>query len=211
MSAAGLPLAWSQTITSPSFGALSDVGVVLVEVVVKKNSNAFLLSHDTTVGVSPALSAVRVGEVDHSIWEYINEDGYDQSLEHDTPIKAAITAQLPLTVLVFPNQLNSGEGGRTFPADEFANYATHILNGSTFEVYSYCQRNNLPDAWAYLWRNWYTGEKWKLWSRSPRLDAVKIGNSDWQDHIARGISVEGTQKKPPLLSQPPQDWIFYAL
>ncbi|SAL96230.1 hypothetical protein, partial, partial [Absidia glauca] len=61
-------------------------------------------------------------------------------------------------------------GGRTFPANEFANYATRIHYGSTFEVYSYCQRNNLPDAWAYLWRNWYTGEKWKLWSRSSRLE-----------------------------------------
>ncbi|SAM09811.1 hypothetical protein [Absidia glauca] len=43
MSTAGLPLAWSETITSPSFGALPELAV------------------------SPALSAIRVGEIDHPI------------------------------------------------------------------------------------------------------------------------------------------------
>ncbi|SAM04663.1 hypothetical protein [Absidia glauca] len=50
MSAAGLPLAWSQTITSPSFGALSELAVF------------------------PAMSAVRVGEVGYLIWDYVYGD-----------------------------------------------------------------------------------------------------------------------------------------
>ncbi|SAL99217.1 hypothetical protein [Absidia glauca] len=45
-------------------------------------------------GVSPALSAVRVGDVDHSIWEYINEDGYDQSLEHDTHLRSELYSNM---------------------------------------------------------------------------------------------------------------------
>ncbi|SAM09812.1 hypothetical protein [Absidia glauca] len=50
MSTAGLPLSRSETITSSSFGALSELAV------------------------SPALSVVRVCEVDHPIWEYIQAD-----------------------------------------------------------------------------------------------------------------------------------------
>ncbi|SAM04414.1 hypothetical protein [Absidia glauca] len=59
MSAAGLPLSWSQTITSPSFGALSELAV------------------------SPALSAVRVGEVDHPVYNFIYGEVDGPQLEPD--------------------------------------------------------------------------------------------------------------------------------
>lgn len=37
------------------------------------------------------------------------------------------------------------------------------------QIYQYCVNNRLRDAWPYLYRNWYTHEKWILWSRSATL------------------------------------------
>ncbi|SAL99653.1 hypothetical protein, partial, partial [Absidia glauca] len=62
------------------------------------------------------------------------------------------------------------EGGRNFAVEEFQAYARRIHYGSTYEMYLYCQNNDLPDTWAFLWRNWYTHEKWKLWARSTTME-----------------------------------------
>ncbi|SAM00704.1 hypothetical protein, partial, partial [Absidia glauca] len=61
-------------------------------------------------------------------------------------------------------------GGRNFAVEEFQAYARRIHYGSTYEMYLYCQNNDLPDTWAFLWRNWYTHEKWKLWARSTTME-----------------------------------------
>ena len=33
--------------------------------------------------------------------------------------------------------------------------ATDIWRDAVTEMYQHCERNNLPDVWAYLWVNWY--------------------------------------------------------
>ncbi|KAF7730058.1 hypothetical protein EC973_003003 [Apophysomyces ossiformis] len=34
------------------------------------------------------------------------------------------------------------------------------------EVYAYCKEHNLPDAWVYLYKQWYTKDVWVQWARS---------------------------------------------
>ena len=41
--------------------------------------------------------------------------------------------------------------------------ADHIHHDSVHKMYLHCERNHLHEVWAYLWTNWYTPEKWRLW------------------------------------------------
>jgi adenylate cyclase len=34
------------------------------------------------------------------------------------------------------------------------------------EIYTFCVENDLREAWAYLWENWYQKGRWELWARS---------------------------------------------
>jgi len=34
------------------------------------------------------------------------------------------------------------------------------------EIYGYCVANDLREAWAYLWENWYRRGRWELWARA---------------------------------------------
>jgi hypothetical protein len=45
------------------------------------------------------------------------------------------------------------------------------------EVYNFCTRNNLPNVWVYLYREWYTIEKWLLWARAARPFQIPNGKS----------------------------------
>ena len=47
------------------------------------------------------------------------------------------------------------------------------------QMYHYCQDNDLREVWAYLWENWYRGDRWPLWARStfheiPRLKTTMM-------------------------------------
>ncbi|KAI8328181.1 hypothetical protein BC941DRAFT_445395 [Chlamydoabsidia padenii] len=44
-------------------------------------------------------------------------------------------------------------------------YHQRIPRACAREMYEYCVRRSLPDAWAYLWRQWYTERQWVLWAR----------------------------------------------
>ncbi|CAO3588532.1 unnamed protein product [Absidia cylindrospora] len=49
----------------------------------------------------------------------------------------------------------------------------------------YCHRHNFPEAWAYLWRNWYIQDKFKLWARSatttiPLAKSTMLVESHWR-------------------------------
>jgi MULE transposase domain len=53
------------------------------------------------------------------------------------------------------------------------------------EMYTYCKENDLAWAWAYLWVEWYSKEKWKNWARScksdiPVLKTTMIVESHWR-------------------------------
>lgn len=38
------------------------------------------------------------------------------------------------------------------------------------QMYSFCQKNELPEVWAYLWENWYRKGRWELWARSAHVE-----------------------------------------
>ncbi|KZS92320.1 hypothetical protein SISNIDRAFT_466734 [Sistotremastrum niveocremeum HHB9708] len=53
------------------------------------------------------------------------------------------------------------------------------------QMYKYCERNDLPEVWAYLWGNWYRNGRWELWSRSvhpdiPILKTTMMVESHWR-------------------------------
>ena len=50
--------------------------------------------------------------------------------------------------------------------------AEHIHRDSVYEMYLHCKNNHLREVWAYLWTNWYTPDKWKLWARSAHPHAI---------------------------------------
>ena len=43
--------------------------------------------------------------------------------------------------------------------------ADHTHRDSVHEMYLHCKRNHLNEVWAYLWTNWYSPDKWKLWAQ----------------------------------------------
>jgi len=47
-----------------------------------------------------------------------------------------------------------------------------IYRDSVYEMYLHCKNNHLHEVWAYLWTNWYTPDKWKLWARSAHPHAI---------------------------------------
>jgi len=47
-----------------------------------------------------------------------------------------------------------------------------IHSDSVYEAYLHCKNNNLREVWAYLWTNWYSPDKWKLWARSAHPQAI---------------------------------------
>ena len=50
---------------------------------------------------------------------------------------------------------------------------SHLIHcDSVNEIYLYCKNNHLREVWAYLWTNWYTPDKWKLWARSAHPHAI---------------------------------------
>ncbi|KAJ7479127.1 hypothetical protein FB451DRAFT_1450936 [Mycena latifolia] len=53
------------------------------------------------------------------------------------------------------------------------------------QMYEYCVGNDLPEAWAYLWENWYRNGRWELWARAPhpqipRLKTTMMVESHWR-------------------------------
>ena len=50
--------------------------------------------------------------------------------------------------------------------------AEYIHRDSVHEMYLYCKNNHLREVWGYLWTNWYTPNKWKLWARSAHPHAI---------------------------------------
>ena len=43
---------------------------------------------------------------------------------------------------------------------------TDIRRWAVRQMYHYCQDNDLREVWAYLWENWYRGDRWPLWAQS---------------------------------------------
>ncbi|KAF7371915.1 SWIM-type domain-containing protein [Mycena venus] len=53
------------------------------------------------------------------------------------------------------------------------------------QMYNFCFEHDLPEAWAYLWENWYRQGRWELWARAehpeiPRLKTTMMVESHWR-------------------------------
>lgn len=44
--------------------------------------------------------------------------------------------------------------------------AEQIREAAVKDMYYHCKRNGLPDIWGYMWTQWYSPKRWKLWARS---------------------------------------------
>ncbi|KIO23611.1 hypothetical protein M407DRAFT_77861 [Tulasnella calospora MUT 4182] len=53
--------------------------------------------------------------------------------------------------------------------------AEQIREVSVKDMYFHCKRNGLPEVWAYMWNQWYSPSRWKLWARStsPLLSRLR--------------------------------------
>ena len=49
-----------------------------------------------------------------------------------------------------------------------------IYEASVHEMYTFCKNNCLISLWSYLWTEWYSDVKWKLWARSSCEDKISI-------------------------------------
>ena len=52
--------------------------------------------------------------------------------------------------------------------------ANVIYETSVQEMYTFCKNNSLISLWSYLWTEWYSGQRWKLWARSSCADMISI-------------------------------------
>ncbi|KAF7426653.1 hypothetical protein PC9H_009022 [Pleurotus ostreatus] len=63
--------------------------------------------------------------------------------------------------------------------------APGIRHWAVKQMYDFCVANDLREAWAYLWENWYRKGRWELWARCeyeriPRLKTTMILESHWR-------------------------------
>ena len=50
--------------------------------------------------------------------------------------------------------------------------SNEIYRDSVREMYLQCKNNQLREVWAYMWVNWYSPVKWRLWARSSYDQAI---------------------------------------
>ena len=49
-----------------------------------------------------------------------------------------------------------------------------IYEESVQEMYTFCKNNSLISLWSYLWTEWYSDSKWKLWMQSSYTNMISI-------------------------------------
>jgi hypothetical protein len=49
-----------------------------------------------------------------------------------------------------------------------------IRSWAVKQIYTFCEENDLPEVFAYLWMNWYRIGRWELWARSACKDMIPI-------------------------------------
>lgn len=70
--------------------------------------------------------------------------------------------------------------------------ATEIREQAVLELYNFCHQRSLREVWGYMWTQWYSPKKWKIWARSTskyvsRLRTTMSVENHWQqlkhDHL----------------------------
>lgn len=70
--------------------------------------------------------------------------------------------------------------------------ADEIHSRATKDVYQYCRKHGLAQAWAYFWNRWYTPKQWVLWARAssdaiPRTKTTMMVESTWKQLKRRDL------------------------
>ncbi|PKY55120.1 hypothetical protein RhiirA4_301842, partial [Rhizophagus irregularis] len=74
----------------------------------------------------------------------------------------------------------------------FITNADKIWKECVKEMIEFCKENELLQLWVYLWREWYSKEKWNLWARAANknishIKTTMIVESHWRhikhDHL----------------------------
>ena len=60
--------------------------------------------------------------------------------------------------------------------------ATELHQKAAKEMYYYCTDHNLPEAWAYLFKRWYTSTWWRRWARAgiPIAKTTMMIEAHWR-------------------------------
>ncbi|POG62146.1 hypothetical protein GLOIN_2v643868 [Rhizophagus irregularis DAOM 181602=DAOM 197198] len=56
----------------------------------------------------------------------------------------------------------------------FITNADEIWKECVKEMIEFCKENELLQLWVYLWREWYSKEKWNLWARAANKNISHI-------------------------------------
>lgn len=110
-----------------------------------------------------------VDDEDAPEWEF--EDGETKSKDknytfcpaaHRTTILQKFTRHF-VRHPIFPERLGSCQT------------AEQIREAAVKDMYYHCKRNGLAEVWGYMWTQWYSPKRWKLWARStsPLLSRLR--------------------------------------
>lgn len=55
--------------------------------------------------------------------------------------------------------------------------ADEIYEFCVEEMYLLCYEHNLPDAWTYLYDQWYSPDSWRQWAHSGVPGRIPVGNT----------------------------------
>ena len=80
--------------------------------------------------------------------------------------------------------------------------AMEIRRDSVFEMYTHCWLNNLSEVWAYLWSQWYSPDRWKLWTRSSYSRSIPCKRTTM---IVESLWRNLKRIYMPLYNRPPVD------
>ncbi|KAI6046246.1 hypothetical protein EDC04DRAFT_3136464 [Pisolithus marmoratus] len=47
-----------------------------------------------------------------------------------------------------------------------------ICQWAVKQMYKFCEENDLPELWAYMWENWYWRGQWELWACAAAPDEI---------------------------------------
>jgi hypothetical protein len=86
--------------------------------------------------------------------------------------------------------------------------AEKIRANAVQDLYLFCEQRGLREAWAYLWANWYSPQRWKLWARSSSPEILsRLRTTMGTENFWRQL--KGNQLKD--IPRPRLDQLVYIL
>ncbi|PCH44631.1 hypothetical protein WOLCODRAFT_50308, partial [Wolfiporia cocos MD-104 SS10] len=86
--------------------------------------------------------------------------------------------------------------------------ASEIRRDAVTEMYFHCERNHLPEVWAYLWTSWYSPSRWTLWARSANSRSIPC---KWTTMMVEALWRNIKRLVLHMYNRPPVDLATYAI